>query len=82
MSCEKINYEEKLKRNGIENLPHGRAIVEKENEYGIPKKIVYTGYLEPKGGWLHIYEDKGKVFSIPRERVMIEWDEKWKEKEL
>jgi len=76
MSCEKISYEERLRRNGIENLPHGRAIAEEENEYGIPKKIVYTGHLEPKGGWLHIYKDNGKIYTIPRERVIrIEWDE-------
>ena len=86
MSCEKISYEEKLRRNGIENLPHGRAMVKGEKgEWAEPDSgapiYVYTGHLEPKGGWLHIYEDYGKGFSVPRERViMIEWDEKWKEK--
>jgi len=88
MSCEKISYEEKLRRNGIENLPHGRAIVEEYKGNVIwdapdtsgPKIVIYTGYLEPSvSGWLHIHENNGKGFSVPRERVIrIEWDEKWR----
>jgi len=83
MSYKKISYEEKLRRNRIENLPHGKAMVKgKKGKWAEPDSgapiYVYTGYLEPKGGWLHIYEDNGKVFSIPRERTIIEWDEKWR----
>jgi len=80
MSYEKMSYEKRLRRNRIENLPYDKATVEEENEYGIPKRIIYEGYLEPKGGWLHIYKANGKILSIPRERVIkIEWNEKWKE---
>ena len=65
-----MDYERKLKHNRVENLPHGRVIAEEENEYGIPKKIVHTGHLELKGGWLHIYGNGGKIYTIPRERVI------------
>jgi len=81
------DYENRIKEKQVKHLPHGRVFVKyycylKSDDISEEYKtlMVYTGYLEREGGWLHIYEDTGKTFSIPRRRVIrIEWDERWKE---
>ena len=76
-----MRYEKRVELRRIERLPHGKAIVEeRKGSRNASDIVIYTGYLEPtKSGWLHIYEDSGRAFSVSRDRVIkIEWDEQWR----
>jgi len=76
-----MRFEELMELRRIERLPHGKAIVEERKGSPTSDITTYTGYLEPTtSGWLHIYEDSGRAFSVSRDKIVrIEWDEKWKE---
>jgi len=76
-----MRLEELMELKRIEQLPHGKAIVEeRKGSQNASDIVIYTGYLEPTtSGWLHIYKDSGRAFSVSRDRVIkIVWDKQWK----
>jgi len=60
-----MKFEELMELKRIEQLPHGKAIVEeRKGSQNASDIVIYTGYLEPTtSGWLHIYEDSGRAFQ-------------------